>query len=132
MTLSLSHWYPGSGVVLDCIDSWSLPSFFLRSAYLIFLKYPMKMKYFGLTETKLFHFHGILKKGAGGGRANANAQTFLRLCLSQISEDRRLNTKFEIQRLYHQHFQKKSSQGWGFFKIWEGAQRPFKLRKLAR
>ena len=22
-------WYPGSGVVLDCIDSWSLPSFFL-------------------------------------------------------------------------------------------------------
>ena len=29
VTLSLSHWYPGSGVVLDCIDSWSLPSFFL-------------------------------------------------------------------------------------------------------
>ena len=22
----LSHWYPGSGVVLDCIDSWSLSS----------------------------------------------------------------------------------------------------------
>ena len=21
VTLSLSHWYPGSGVVLDCIDS---------------------------------------------------------------------------------------------------------------
>ena len=21
ITLSLSHWYPGSGVVLDCIDS---------------------------------------------------------------------------------------------------------------
>ena len=27
--LSLSHWYLGSGVVLDCIDSWSLPSFLL-------------------------------------------------------------------------------------------------------
>ena len=27
--LSLSHWYPGSDVVLDCIDSWSLPSFLL-------------------------------------------------------------------------------------------------------
>ena len=26
--LSLAHWYPRSGVVLDCIDSWSL-SFFL-------------------------------------------------------------------------------------------------------
>ena len=24
-----SHWYPGSGVVLDCINSWSLPSFLL-------------------------------------------------------------------------------------------------------
>ena len=27
--LSLSHWYPGSGVVLDCINSWSLPFFLL-------------------------------------------------------------------------------------------------------
>ena len=27
--LSLSHWYLGSGVVLDCIDSWSLLSFLL-------------------------------------------------------------------------------------------------------
>ena len=27
--LSLSHWYTGSGVVFDCIDSWSLPSFLL-------------------------------------------------------------------------------------------------------
>ena len=24
VSLSLSHWYPGSGVVLDCIDSRSL------------------------------------------------------------------------------------------------------------
>ena len=29
VTLSLSHWYPGSDVVLDCIDSWYLPSFLL-------------------------------------------------------------------------------------------------------
>ena len=27
--VSLSHWYPGSGVVLDCVVVWSLPSFFL-------------------------------------------------------------------------------------------------------
>ena len=27
--LSLSHWYPGSGVVLDCIDSRSLHPYFL-------------------------------------------------------------------------------------------------------
>ena len=31
VSLSLSHWYPGSGVVLDCIDSWSL------HLYLLFL-----------------------------------------------------------------------------------------------
>ena len=29
VTLSLSHWYLGSGVVLDCIDSWSVPSLLL-------------------------------------------------------------------------------------------------------
>ena len=29
MSLLLSHWYPGSGVVLDCIDFWSLSSFLL-------------------------------------------------------------------------------------------------------
>ena len=28
-SLSLSHWYPGSGVVLDCIDSWSLYPYFV-------------------------------------------------------------------------------------------------------
>ena len=27
--LSLSHWYRGSGVVLDCIDSWSLHPYLL-------------------------------------------------------------------------------------------------------
>ena len=31
--LSLFHWYPGSGVVLDCIDSWSLPFFLLCRRY---------------------------------------------------------------------------------------------------
>ena len=29
MSLSLSHWYPGSGVVLDCIDSLSLHPYLL-------------------------------------------------------------------------------------------------------
>ena len=27
--LLLSHWYPGAGMVFDCIDSRSLPSFLL-------------------------------------------------------------------------------------------------------
>ena len=30
-SLSLSHWYPGSGVVLNCIDSWSLHPYLLWS-----------------------------------------------------------------------------------------------------
>ena len=29
MSLSLSHWYPGSGVVLDCINSQSLHPYLL-------------------------------------------------------------------------------------------------------
>ena len=29
VSLSFSHWYPGSGVVLDCIDSWSLRPYLL-------------------------------------------------------------------------------------------------------
>ena len=29
VSVLLSHWYPESGMVLDCIDSWSLPSFLL-------------------------------------------------------------------------------------------------------
>ena len=29
VSLSLSHWYPGSGVVLDCIDSWSVHPYLL-------------------------------------------------------------------------------------------------------
>ena len=31
VSLSLSHWYPGSVVVLDCIDSWSLHHYLLLS-----------------------------------------------------------------------------------------------------
>ena len=34
VSLSLSHWYPGSGVVLDCIDSWSLHHYLLLQARL--------------------------------------------------------------------------------------------------
>ena len=29
VSLSLSHWYPGSCVVIDCIDSWSLHPYLL-------------------------------------------------------------------------------------------------------
>ena len=37
VSLSLSHWYPGSGVVLDCIDSWSLQPYLLLMKLTYFL-----------------------------------------------------------------------------------------------
>ena len=36
-SLSLSHWYPGSGVVLDCIDSWSLHHYLLVYKLVVFI-----------------------------------------------------------------------------------------------
>ena len=36
-SLSLSHWYPGSGVVLNCIDSWSLHPYLLLSCHDLFV-----------------------------------------------------------------------------------------------
>ena len=35
VSLSLSHWYPGSGVVLDCIDSWSLHPYLLIHVHIL-------------------------------------------------------------------------------------------------
>ena len=40
-------------------------------------KYPMKMKQFGLSETKLFHFHGIFK----GNEIKSARQTSIPLCI---------------------------------------------------
>ena len=49
------------------LDQWQIQRGFRRFtgtpllAPFVF-KYPMKMKQFGLSETKLFHFHGIFRK----------------------------------------------------------------------
>ena len=51
VSLSLSHWYPGSGVVLDCIDSWSLHH------YLLLLRKPVQRTDFRtnfFTKFKIF------------------------------------------------------------------------------
>ena len=39
VSLSLFHWYPGSGVVLDCIDSCSLHHYLLSLSLLYLLFY---------------------------------------------------------------------------------------------
>ena len=42
----------------------------------LFLKIShMKMRQFGLTETKLFHFHRLFKNGGGGGGAGTKVRT---------------------------------------------------------
>ena len=45
VSLSLSHWYPGSGVVLDCIDSWSLHPYLL----LISLKWAVTWDFYNVV-----------------------------------------------------------------------------------
>ena len=48
VSLSLSHWYPGSGVILDCIDSLSLYPYLLQYAV---YKYKSNVVNFNLSQT---------------------------------------------------------------------------------
>ena len=52
--LSLSHWYPGSGVVLDCIDSWSLHLYFLWHCFLKSIEATVRSKIVNLLFVYLF------------------------------------------------------------------------------
>ena len=55
LKLSLSHYYAGSGVVLDCIASWSLPSFLL-------------LKHFSRWQKQMAFVCGLcLSRGAQNG-----------------------------------------------------------------
>ena len=64
VTLSLSQWYLGSGVVLDCIDSWSLPSFLLNQNKVIniinFIQYSLLFLNFLLQRILELVFYGDL------------------------------------------------------------------------
>ena len=67
VTLSLSNWYPGSGVVLDCIDSWSLSSFLLCTivcrVYICFLCCDQDHRfYFSLTMKPSHFYHSFFIK----------------------------------------------------------------------
>ena len=43
LSLSLSHWYPGSGVVLDCIESWSLHPYYFAYDILVLTSTAMSL-----------------------------------------------------------------------------------------
>ena len=54
VSLSLSHWYPGSGVVLDCIDSWSLQPYLLLLMHICYSKiHFLQLGPFKLIKTTL-------------------------------------------------------------------------------
>ena len=63
MSLSLSHWYPGSGVVLDCIDSSSLHPYLLLSDFVyVYLVYNLGL--LDLTCITLATFYGASANSA--------------------------------------------------------------------
>ena len=68
VSLSLSHWYPGSGVVLDCIDSWSLQPYLLLPLPKFIHPYGDRcLKYVWKSKCKVILFAGgkyILHKDA--------------------------------------------------------------------
>ena len=80
VSLSLSHWYPGSGVVLDCIDSWSLHPYLLcgdlngtllptrNNKHDVVLKdfvkeHSLSTRSFDCVEPTFFHFNGVVTTG---------------------------------------------------------------------
>ena len=60
-------WCPGSGVVLDCIDSWSLPAFFVLVKGTIYQTlWPVLSLYYMRQNSNWFIYFIVLKKGCSG------------------------------------------------------------------
>ena len=66
VSLSLSHWYPGSGVVLDCIDSWSLQPYYFD--YIWFTSTALKVKIFGHIHVRYTCWEGTMSEYLGKTR----------------------------------------------------------------
>ena len=78
MSLLLSHWYPGSGVVLDWIVSWSLPSFLLciSQSPILFDSLRWRSGYLGEKRLNCKNYH------------------FQELCFSKVSNVRSTSASF--------------------------------------
>ena len=93
MSLLLSHWYPGSGVVLDCIDSWSLPSFLLKvtkSAIMNIFRKKIFLNYICKNRIKLcFHDKSVIYSWKLHGKVSYLIKTsvFLLLVIINISSE---------------------------------------------
>ena len=62
VSLSLSHWYPGSDVVLDCIDSWSLHHYLLGWGSGPFLAHQIRISEILPWDRKFYLTHAILPR----------------------------------------------------------------------
>ena len=62
VSLLLSHWYPGSGVVLDCIDSWSLYPYLLCCSHIphCWKSHITAHIYTDVNYERLTHYHWFL------------------------------------------------------------------------
>ena len=67
VSLSLSHWYPGSGVVLGCIDSWSLQPYLLCIAGHVMVLYSHDWTnmgfYYILLTVNLYRHSTLIEHG---------------------------------------------------------------------
>ena len=79
VSLSLSHWYPGSGVVLDCIDSWSLqPYLFWQIWNLRMVKFDQFGSLRSVLKFSHFYVFNVWRIGAFSSYLWRSGTIFLR------------------------------------------------------
>ena len=84
VSLPLSHWYTGSGVVLDCIDSWSLHSYLLLKKNMFKLtKWTNIARELFETKTKYFPYFCWKRPIFGSKNAFCLRYFWRRFCLSK-------------------------------------------------
>ena len=76
VSLSLCHWYPGSGVVLDCIDSWSLHPYLLTET-LSYSQYFNPLYSDGFSYSYWYNMGLAVRKPIFGGLRTTKEQTSL-------------------------------------------------------
>ena len=84
--VSPSNWYPGSGAVLDCIDSWSVPSFLLWLFYgVISTNFTRTGSYMYRPSSRQNLSSGILKnRDSDRSSELQRLARILKFCLKQV------------------------------------------------
>ena len=82
VSLSLSHWYPGSGVVLDCIDSWSLHRY-LVSFYVLHIDFSAITKIIFLISANCVRDESCREKMSTKFSNGSTIQDMVFLCVER-------------------------------------------------